>query len=348
MRHQGLNYTIVGVFVIAMLTAAVGAAIALTGNAGPRDRYGVVFDNVADVKFGTQVRFEGFPVGQVEAINPVAEDGTMRFHLDLSVRKGWVIPADSVARIQSSKFLGAKTVEIQRGQAPTALAPGAMIASAPAADMFAAMSSVAGQVGELSRDSLKPLLARLGDLVTSANRLLDDDVATLLGSLNAVAADTEGRVPEITGELLTFTEDLNATLAAVQALLSDQNVAGVQQVVRNIETVSGQFVVISADVQATLGQLDGIVAELQGIVDSNEGKVDAALDDTRYTLRSIAQNIDSINHNLAGTTRNMNEFSRLIRQNPGLLLGGTPREEVEVESLPPPSRSPSLSQRESQ
>ncbi len=33
-------------------------------------------------------------------------------------------------------------------------------------------------------------------------------------------------------------------------------------------------------------------------------------------------------HNLEGTTRNMNEFSRLIRQNPGLLLDSTPREAV--------------------
>ena len=342
MRHQGLNYALVGAFVIAMLAAAVGSAVMLTGGAGAHDRYSVVFDNVADVKFGTQVRYEGFPVGQVEAIEPLAEDGTTRFHLDVSVREGWVIPEDSVARIQSSKFLGAKTVEITRGRSATALDPGARIPSAPAADMFAAMASVAGQVNELSRDSLKPLMAHLSDLVTNANRLLDDDVAPLLGSLNAVATDTRGRIPEITGELLSFTEELNVTLTSVQALLSERNVADVEQTVRNIETVSRDFVTMSQSVQGTLGQLDSIVSDLQGLVERNEGNVDAALDDTRYTLRSIAQNIDTINHNLAGTTRNMNEFSRLIRQNPGLLLGGSAPEEVSVDGRP----SPSVSQRE--
>ncbi|MFQ5467750.1 MAG: hypothetical protein ACE5DS_06395 [Kiloniellaceae bacterium] len=30
-------------------------------------------------------------------------------------------------------------------------------------------------------------------------------------------------------------------------------------------------------------------------------------------------------HNLDGTARNMNEFSRLIRTNPGLLLDASPR-----------------------
>ena len=337
MRHQGLNYAAVGIFMIAMLVAAVGAAVMLSGRAGPRDHYSVVFDNVADVRFGTLVRFEGFPVGQVEAIEPVEEDGRLLFHLDVSVREGFAIPADSVARIQSSKFLGAKTVEIRRGEASAALAPGARIASAPAADMFAAMSNVAGQVGELSRDSVKPLLARLSDLVLSADELLQQDVAPMLGSINAVAVETGGQVPEIVGELLTFTEELNSTLTSVQTLLSEQNVAGIEHTVQNIETVSGDFVAISQSVQVTLGQLGSMVSALQSIVEKNEGNVNAALEDTRYTLRSIAQNIDTINHNLAGTTRNMNEFSRLIRQNPGLLLGGSAPEEVRIETTTPAS-----------
>jgi phospholipid/cholesterol/gamma-HCH transport system substrate-binding protein len=332
MRHQNLNYAVIGAFVLAMLAAALGAAVALSGGAGARDRYSVIFDNVADVKFGTQVRFEGYPVGQVEAIDPVVENGTPVFRFDISVQEGFAIPADSVARIQTSQFLGAKTVEINRGTAAATLEPGAQIAGAPAADMFSAMSSVAGTVGDLSREGLKPLLDRLVDLVSNANRLIDRDVTTLVGSLNAVANDTRGQVPQIAGELLTFTEELNATLASVQALVSEQNVNEVQQSVHNINAVSGDFVAISRSVQATLGQLELIVADLQQIVEKNEGKVEASLDDTRYILRSIAQNIDTINHNLAGTTRNMNEFSRLIRQNPSLLLGGAPREEVNVES----------------
>lgn len=344
MHHQHLNYAVVGAFVLAMLAAVLGTAIMLSGGAGAHDRYTVVFDNVADVKFGTQVRFEGYPVGQVEAIDPVRENGTTTFRLDISVQEGFAIPADSVARIQTSQFLGAKTVEINRGGAAATLEPGAQIASAPAADMFSAMSSVAGTVGDLSRDGLKPLLDRLVDLVSNADRLIDRDVTTLVGSLNAVATDTGGKVPQIAGELLTFTEELNATLASVQALVSEQNVTGVQQAVHNISTVSGDFVIISRSVQATLGQLELIVAGLQAIVEKNEGKVEASLDDTHYILRSIAQNIDTINHNLAGTTRNMNEFSRLIRQNPSLLLGGSPREEVNVESTAPSSSTQRLDQ----
>ena len=160
----------------------------------------------------------------------------------------------------------------------------------------------------------------------------------MIGSLNAVAEDTRGRVPQITGELLNFMQELNVTLASVQQLLSEHNVAEVQQTVQNVNTVSQDLVTITQTVQGTLVQLDGIVTNLQDVVEQNQGNVNAALDDTRYILRSIAQNIDTINHNLAGTTRNMNEFSRLIRQNPGLLLGGSAPEEVSVEAPSTSSR----------
>jgi phospholipid/cholesterol/gamma-HCH transport system substrate-binding protein len=44
----------------------------------------------------------------------------------------------------------------------------------------------------------------------------------------------------------------------------------------------------------------------------------------RHAVESIARHIDAINQNLEGASRNMYEFSRQLRQNPGLLLGGTP------------------------
>ena len=51
-------------------------------------------------------------------------------------------------------------------------------------------------------------------------------------------------------------------------------------------------------------------------------RFDKSLANLEYILSSVAQNIDSITRNIDGTPRNMSEFSRLIRQNPGLLLNG--------------------------
>jgi len=315
-----------------MLTTALVAAVVLTGHSVTRDRYVVVLDNVADVKFGTQVRFDGYPVGQVEAIRPLVEAERTRFRLEVSVERGWRIPADSVARIGSSSFLGAKTVDITQGTAPEAVEPGQRIAGAATTDMFAALADVAADIGDISRNDLKHLLARMTKLVETANSLVETDMRQILGSAGGVARDLEQRVPTITGELVAFSKALNETVGRAQNLLSDRNVEGAGQVVRNVEEVSRRFVAISAEAQTSLQRIDGILGDVGRIVEANEGKLASTMEDARYTLEAVARNIDSINHNLNGAARNMNEFSRLIRQNPGLLLDSSPRREVKSEA----------------
>ena len=332
MRDQRLNYAVVGVFVLTMLASVLLAAVMLSGRTVASDDYVVVFDNVADVKFGTQVRFEGYPVGQVEGIEPLAEADKTRFRLVVSVERGWRIPADSVARIGSSNFLGAKTVDIQQGKTGEALTPGDRIIGAPSVDVFAALSDVAAEVADIARNDLRGLLTRITRLVESANTLVETDFKAVLGSVGGAAENLEQRVPAITGELLLFTKQLNETVGRMQRLLSVENVKGVGQVIRNVEETSRRFVELTAKVQGTLDQFDAILADVERLVESNEGKLGAAVEDARYTLQAIARNIDSINHNLNGAARNMNEFSRLIRQNPGLLLDSTPRREVNGEA----------------
>ncbi len=339
MPSHRLNYAVVGIFVIAMLASAVVAAMLLTGRSIARDSYLVVFDNVADLKFGTQVRFEGYPVGQVEAIKPLVEADVTRFAVEVSVERGWRIPADSVARIGATTFLGAKTVEIQRGTAPDILVPGDRIAGAPPADMFAAVSGAAASVGNLASGRLGGLLERITDLVETANNLVETDLRSILGQVGGTAAKLDRQVPAIAGELLAFTQQLNAALASMRQVLSQQNIASVGRVIGNVEVTSRQLVEITGDVQSTLGRLDDLLGDFDRIVAANEDKVDAAVEDARYTLQAIAQNVDAINHNLAGTARNMNEFSRLIRQNPGLLLDSSPRPDVANEPVLSLSRS---------
>ncbi|MBT5047204.1 MAG: MCE family protein [Rhodospirillaceae bacterium] len=334
MLNKNMNYGLLGLFVITMIAIAIGATIILSGRGGSYDRYVVLFENVADIKFGTQVRYEGYPVGQVEDIRPVARDGAMVFHLDIGVLEGWKIPADSVATIGSSTFLGAKTVDIRRGKAKASLAPGAQIASAPSPDMFAAMASIAGDFGELSKNSLRPMVERVAGLVANVDGLIANDFSQFVKSINMLAAGLQGEVPQIAHQLLTFSERLNKTLGSVQTMLSDQNVQGVGHVVSNVEQVSRKFVAISGTLDGTLNQINGIVANVDRLVKTSEGQVNTALKDTQYILQSLARNIDNFNHNISGTARNMNEFSRLIRQNPGLLLGGSSPDDTQRKDVP--------------
>jgi len=254
----------------------------------------------------------------------------MTFHLDMSVEEGWRVLTDSVVRIGSSSTLGGKTVEIRERKSINSLKPGDEITSAPPADMFAAMSSIAGEFGDLSRNGLRPMLERMSGLVASADNLMKRDLTQFIGALNNLAGGLQSDVPQIAGELRYFAKRLNTTLGSVQSVLSDRNTTGVT----NVEQMSEGFWEVSKSLQGSIAQINHIVARLDHVVKTNEGKVSKAVTDARYIMQSLSRNIDNFNQNINGTARNMNEFSRLIRQKPGLQLGGTPREDRQIRDTP--------------
>ena len=66
-----------------------------------------------------------------------------------------------------------------------------------------------------------------------------------------------------------------------------------------------------------------MLASFDKAVTGSGDSMGQSLKDLRYTLQAVSRNIDSITYNVEGTARNMNEFSQQIRQNPGVLLGGS-------------------------
>lgn len=303
MYNKQINYVVVGLFVTAMLIAAIASVAVITGRTGPTDRYHVILDNVTDVKFGTQVRYEGYPIGQVERIAPGRHETGMRFRVDLSVKRGWRIPRDSIARIGSSSFLAAKTIDIAGGESAEPVPVGGQIASAAPSDMFTTITAAAAGLSELNRTSIKPLLT----------------------SLHALIDTVDAGAPQITEQLVSFAERLNAALTPLEDILAQDNVAAVGRTLDNVEEMTAVLVATSRDLAGTLDKIDNLVANVDRLVADNQAGVDQSLKDAQYTLASIARAVDTIVHNLEGTARNMNEFSRLIRQNPSLLLDGRPR-----------------------
>jgi phospholipid/cholesterol/gamma-HCH transport system substrate-binding protein len=310
MRSEKINYVIVGSFVLAMLVGLVIVIALLTGRTGAMDRYFVVFDNVTGVKFGTQVLYEGYPVGQVEEIVPFEKDGRVLFRVELSIIEGWKIPEDSVAEISASGLLSAITIAISAGPSQVALKPGDRIPSRPTSNMFAAIQSVAAQISDLTETGLKPLLHNIDRAVGSFADLMEGEGTQLMREMLEVADMVKTRTPTLLDQMQQATNQM-ATLA------SEENVANARAVLENAAT-------LTKDLNATRSSLDHLISAMDTLIADNRLDVDKTVVDLRYTAGSIARHIDAINQNLEDASRNMYEFSRQIRQNPGLLLGGTP------------------------
>jgi len=324
MKSRKINYVVVGGFVIAMLAALTFSMAMLSGHSGDTEDYYVVYDNVSGVGFGTKVLFEGYHVGQVENITPVIEGGALHFRVDMSIIEGWHIPSDSVARKESGGLLSAVTIAISAGDNPEAIEVGEQIDAGISTSLFDVVSQVASDAGDVTRTGLKPLLENINKQVALLGVMLEDDIPTLLNQLSTTASVAAERAPVILADLESFIESLNATSAKVDEILNARNISLVNSSLENIEEGTGNFVAIAGDLQATSTNIDSMINAINEVVSGNKDNLDKTLVDLRYSMESVARHVDAISRNLEGSSRHMYEFSRQIRLNPGLLLGGKP------------------------
>lgn len=293
MRDDRRSYIAVGAFVVAMLAALVVWLATLSGRGFAAHSYFVVYDNVLGLAEGTQVLYDGFPVGQITGIEPTLREGKRAFRIDLGIRRDWDLPEDSVATVAAPGLLSAVVIDIRGGISPTALEPGSEVRGLPASSVFTVVSDVATQLTDLSENSLKPLLESLGK-----------------------------GTPQIVSNIEDFTGALNVTLERIDALLSPPNIERIDRILVNLETTSSGFAEVSSDLVRTRAEVDRLLGTVDRLLDRNEGEIGHAITDLHDSLEAVARHIDAISHNLELSTRNLSEFSRQIRENPGILVRG--------------------------
>lgn len=295
MKRDTINYVTVGAVVtLALVLLLVGLAL-ITGSSGASTDYFVHYRNVTGLRYGAPVFYEGYRIGEVGEVEPERNANGTRYKVTLSVKRDWTIPNDSVASLQSSGLLADMSIGIKEGSSKQVLAPGAEIKGAETADIFAAVGELAGQVSSLTRDQISPMIA-----------LLSKRVDSITGSLDTSA-------PEILGQAQTLLGKLNGASDAIDDLLKPQNRAAVAGILGNVQGLSGEL-------RETRKTLDQTVGELADIARENRGDIRGAVTDLATVMASLSSRMDVITHHLESATRNLDEFSREIRRNPGQLL----------------------------
>lgn len=325
MRTSNLNYFAVGLFVIVSIVGLVVAIALLTGRTGATDSYHAYYNNVTGVKFGTQVVYEGYPIGQVIEVTPEPKDGRMRFKVDFDVTEGWVIPDDSIVEIAAPGLLAAVTLAINAGESTTAHQPGAEVNASERADMFAAVADVAGDFGDLSNGYLKPLLKNVDKAVTEINdfirqggegREIAGDARETMQHAREMMTSLNARIPGISTKIETILTEANITTRRLNAILTAENQDKIIGMIDNLNAATQKF-------DSVLITMNSILRDVDDLVLNEDGDFAQTMKESRYIVESVARNIDAINQNMDGAARNLYEFSRQIRQNPGLLLGGS-------------------------
>jgi phospholipid/cholesterol/gamma-HCH transport system substrate-binding protein len=313
-KRDNVNYLLAGAFVLAALGALFWVMLKLTGRSGATDAYVTYYERVGGVRVGSPVFFEGFRVGQVEAIEPLHQGSQTRFKLSLGVERGWPIPSDSRATLASSGLLADVFIGISEGTATTVLKPGAEIPSEEGADLFAAVGSLAREVQNLSSQKLSPLV----DLLSTR--------------IDALTADLSTEAPAIIRDTREILTKLKSSATSMDTLLSADNRGQVEQFLRNMNQTSENTKALTDDLAAARGNLRSLIAELDGAAKENRPHVRQLVRDLRLSMEALSSRIDSVTYHLEAASRNVNEFSQEIRRQPNLLIFTPPKDETKADA----------------
>lgn len=304
MKRDHVNYTLVGAVVLAALALLLLALFLITGRRGGEAEYHTYYRNVSGLRAGAPVFYQGYRIGQVGEVLPERGAEGTRYRIELNLRADWPIPADSVARMQSSGLLADVTVAIREGTAKDPLAVGGEIKGEEGTDLFGAMNELAGEITTLTRSQITPLIRNLSQRVDSITGSLDQGT------------------PKIINQAQDLLVRLTQASEAVNDLLKPSNRAAVSDIL-------GEVQALSRDLDATKRNLDSALGDLAGMTRDNRPGVEAAVTDLRAVLAALSSRIDAITHHMDSASRNLDEFSREIRKNPNRLLLSPKADKVE-------------------
>ena len=111
-------------------------------------------------------------------------------------------------------------------------------------------------------------------------------------------------------------------------VLSEQNLARVDNILSNLESASADVGQLVTRMDRAATAINGVIADVDTLIETSSPQIAAALADVRGTLLNVSETVDTVGHHLEGSSRNMHEFSRRIRDNPSALLLSTAPEEV--------------------
>jgi len=325
MRSDRVNYIIVGGFVILMLAGIVISVAMLAGRTGATDTYYTRYEDVTGLKFGSQVLYMGFPVGQVESISPELENGTLVFRLELALTdrfKDWKVPEDSVAQMKSSGLLSAMAIDIRAGESHTGLKPDDYIRGQPATDIFAAVSDTANALKRLTETRLEPMLTNLDEYIDSIGQILIADGGATMRNLNVFSKTLADRGPQLIDEVVSLSNSLKQTSDNLAIVLSPKNADKLDSVVDNFLATSVSLALMSGEAREDIRELLGPKSQqrINAMVDNfslasaNVATVSQTLDErvkevlTPETTKKVQNALDNVavaGNNIADLTSDL-------------------------------------------
>jgi phospholipid/cholesterol/gamma-HCH transport system substrate-binding protein len=317
------HYALIGAFALAIIAVGFFSVYWLSGG-GSRPEgtrtYKVIFaGSISGLGRGGFVLFNGVHVGEVTEIDLMPQDPEHVYAL-ISVDSRVPIRADTKARLESSGFTGVQSIALIGGNInapplakPPDGGPPVIIAErSDFQDMLEAARSIAGQAS---------------DLLTKANKLLDDNAVPLSASVknvqkfsDALAANSDG-VKQFLSAMTTVGKEIGPLSTKLSTLADDTDhvvkAVDPDQVRSTIKDLSE----LSAKLNKAADQVDTVLTSLNGFLKTTDSK--GAFEEVAEAAKSIHTLADHLDERTQELTANLNHFTGAgLRQYEALAVDG--------------------------
>ena len=328
-----------GAFVAVSGTLLVAALLSVAGLKvlEQRDYYKVLFtENVGGLEASAQVKYQGLRVGRVETMR-ISEDDPNAIEVELSVVAGTVLREGTTAVMEASGLTGLKTVNLTPGDPRgKILQPGSVIPSGQsffdrisgqAEQIAVKVEVVANQLavwtGDENRRRVEQILDNTNHLVFSLDQLVvevKEPLAEAMLEVPATARALRGTADATTKTLNDIRDDLRGTLGELRGTLAETRrilrAVDDETLTETVRTANSAMRSLdkrlsSAELGTAIERIGVAMNELAKILTEMELAVRGGREDFVMSLSAIRQ-----------ASEDLREFSRIIAQDPSVLLRG--------------------------
>lgn len=302
MKRVYNNYFLVGLFTIIIGGTAIFLLLKMSGKGDEADKYYSYFNNVTGLGYGNPVYYEGYRVGQVEDITPETIEGKLVFKTEYTLISGWKVPIDSYTKIASSGLLSDMSLSINAGKETSYMAVGSEIKGVIGDDIMATVTQLANDFSKLNEEKITPLFDLVYERIDNLTKSLDT------------------QIPEILTSIDVLVKDLNKLVKTADKLLDEENIAGIDNIIANLEDVSKQMTSLGSWVENSLDKVNHLVESGEKLVNNSDVKIGDFLDIAVKMIDGFAVKAESIANEMESASMNMNEATDTIRKNPSSLI----------------------------
>lgn len=297
-----------GIFVAVFTTLMIIFIVMVAGNKlmEKRDYYQIRYSgiSVSGLQIGGSVKFYGINVGRVDDITIQADD-IRNVIVEISVAEGTPIKSDMTAALTPVGITGLLQVELTGGTNTAALLnEGDMIQAG-----ISTFQSISGKA-EVITDKLELVLNNLIEISGPDNRKKLNSIITNVDSIIHTSqkpiASIITKVDTMSTEINLLANNLNQTIQRVNQVLESEQFNSIlsngAEITRNLSEVD--VVKLVDNLNKTIEDVDFAVRQIN--LTHLSGK-----EDLLQTLDKLKETVDSLN-----------EFSRMLVEDPTILLRG--------------------------